>query len=70
MVRLELSIDDAQWPKLKLIALRTDLNGQKTAVTKTILYDQAYNQFESDLHNQLRPMVEQLINRRMLSAKR
>jgi hypothetical protein len=70
MVRLEVVIDDQQWPKLKLVALRTDLNGQRTAVTKVILYDQAYNQFEGDLHNQLRPMVDQLINRRMLAAKR
>ena len=70
MVRLEVSIDDSLWPKLKFIAFRTDLNGQKTAVTKTILYDQAYNTFEGDLHNQLRPMVEQLINRRMAAARR
>ena len=70
MTRLEVSIDDQQWPKLKLVVLRMDLNGQKTALTKTVLYDQAYNQFESDLHNQLRPMVEQLINRRMWASQR
>lgn len=65
MVRIEVSIDDVQWPKLKMVLVRTDLNGQKHALTKSWIYDGAYNQFENDLHNHLRPIVEQLINRRL-----
>jgi hypothetical protein len=65
MVRLEVAIDDVLWPKLKLVLIRTDLDGQKTSLVKQWIYDGAYNQFENDIHNHLRPMVEQLINRRL-----
>lgn len=65
MVRLEVAIDDQRWPQLKLVLTRTDLDGQKHVLTNTRQYDGAYNQFENDLHNHLRPMVEQLIKRRL-----
>lgn len=65
MVRLELAIDDQQWPKLKMVLTRTDVDGQKHALVKIWVYDGAYNQFENDVHNHLRPMVEQLIKRRL-----
>jgi hypothetical protein len=64
MVRLEVSIDDTLWPNLRLVVNRTNYDGSKQALTRNVQYDQAYSQFENDLHNHLRPMVDQLIKRR------
>lgn len=65
MVRMEVVIDDVKWPKLKMVVTRSDLNGSKTGFVREWQYDGAYSQFENDLHNNLRPMVEQLVSRRM-----
>lgn len=65
MVHLELSIDDTQWPKLKLVIQSSDVNGQKSATTQTVMYDQAYSQFENTVHNFLRPIVDSLTKRRL-----
>ncbi len=65
MVKLEVTIDDRLWPKLSMVAKRVNLDGSPVVLTQSILYDQAYNKFEGDLHNMLRPMVEQLIKRRL-----
>lgn len=65
MERLELSIDDTKWPKLKMTITRTDVNGVKTSVVKEFQYDLAYIQFEGEVHNKLRPMVDNLIQRRL-----
>lgn len=64
MVKLDVAIDDRLWPKLTIVITRTDLNGRKHVQTRTHIYDSAYTQFENDLHNHLRPMVDQLISRR------
>lgn len=69
MVRIEIAIDDQQWPKLKMVINRTDVDGQRVALTNSRQYDQAYNQFENDVHNHLRPAVDQLIKRRMTNQK-
>jgi hypothetical protein len=65
MVRLEVSIDDTLWPQLKIVLLRTNLDGTKVSFIRKFQYDGAYSQFENDLHNHLRPMVEQLTSRRL-----
>jgi hypothetical protein len=65
MVKLEVSIDDQKWPKLKMTLTRTDINGQKHVLQNERQYDGAYSQFENDLHNHLRPMIEQLVKRRL-----
>lgn len=65
MVKMEVSIDDQKWPKLKMVLTRTNLDGQKSVMAKEWLYDGAYSQFENDLHNHLRPMIEQLVKRRL-----
>ena len=65
MVRIEAVIDDRQWPKLSIVITRTNLDGTRAASQRSFLYDGAYSQFENDLHNQLRPAVDQLIQRRM-----
>jgi hypothetical protein len=65
MVRMEVVIDDTKWPKLKMVITRTSLNGTKTGIVKEWMYDGAYSQFENDLHNNLRPMVSELVDRRM-----
>jgi hypothetical protein len=65
MVRMEVTIDDRQWPKLSLLINRTGLSGQRTVHTRQFQYDGAYSQFENDLHNQLRPMIDELVKRRL-----
>jgi hypothetical protein len=65
MVRMEVVIDDTKWPKLRIVIQRSTLNGTKTGFTREHLYDTSYSQFENDLHNNLRPMVEELVARRM-----
>lgn len=65
MEKLEVMIDDRLWPKLQLTAVRTSVTGAKNALSSTWIYDGAYSQFENVLHNQLRPMVESLVKRRL-----
>ena len=64
LTRLELTIDDQEWPKLHLAGKRVSTTGTPSAFDHKVQYDLAYNQFENDLHNQLRPAVNEIIERR------
>lgn len=65
LVRLTFSIDDDQWPKLHIAGERTDSRGGRVAFGNKQQYDLAYTAFENDLHNQLRPLVAELIERKL-----
>lgn len=65
MVRMEVAIDDQLWPKLKILITRTGLTGEKSSFSRQFQYDGAYSQFENDLHNHLRPMIDELVKRRL-----
>lgn len=67
--RLQLTIDDTQWPKLHISGSREDSQGGKVAFDQKVFFDQAYLQFENLLHNQLRPLVEEIIKRRKGAAQ-
>lgn len=67
--RIQLTIDDTQWPKLHISGVRENTQGSKTVFDQKVFYDQAYLQFENVLHNQLRPLVEELIQRRKGSVQ-
>jgi len=64
IVRVEFSIDDTVWPQLKLAGTRITTTGDRVAFDNKKSNDLAYVAFENDLHNQLRPAVEELIKRR------
>ena len=64
ITRVEFTIDDTQWPKLHITGQRVSTTGAKTAFDKRDQYDLAYSQFENLVHNQLRPAVQELIERR------
>lgn len=65
LVRLSLSIDDQQWPKLHIAGERIDASGGRVAFDHKQQYDLAYGAFENTLHNQLRPLVNELIERKL-----
>ena len=64
ITRITLTIDDQQWPKLHLAGERVGHTGDRTAFDQKVQYDLAYSQFENLLHNQLRPAVSEIIERR------
>lgn len=64
MVKLTVIIDDQKWPHLTMVCQIENLDGTKTGTTDRSQYDTAYSVFENVLHNRLRPMLDQLINRR------
>lgn len=70
MVKLEIMIDDTNWPHLKMVCTRSGLQGDRAATTDRAQYDTAYTQFENVLHNHLRPMITELNNRRLGTQQR
>lgn len=64
MTRITLTIDDSLWPKLHIAGERVGAQGQRTAFDQKVQYDLSYTQFENLVHNQLRPAVQELIDRR------
>lgn len=69
LTRITLTIDDTSWPKLHIAGLREGTQGDKVTFDQKIIFDQAYLQFENLLHNQLRPLVDELIRRRKGAAQ-
>jgi hypothetical protein len=64
LTRITLAIDDQSWPKLHISGERVGATGNRTAFEQKVQYDQAYMQFENLVHNQLRPVVTEIIERR------
>jgi hypothetical protein len=63
--RVEFSIDDTTWPKLRLAGTIITNRGERIAFDDRQSYDLAYVSFENALHNVLRPVVERLTKRRL-----
>lgn len=63
MQQMHVTITDDRWPKLTII-IRRETDSGPVVFQESFQYDGAYTQFEAALHNQLRPMVEQIIKRR------
>lgn len=64
MVRMTITIDDSRWPKLRMILNREMMNQPPIVSIDDRQYDLAYDGFEGIIHNHLRPMVEELIQRK------
>jgi len=64
LAKLEVEILTVNWPKLTIVAKATDDNGISKVLQNKVPYDQAYSQFENDLHNLLRPLVDTTIQKR------
>ena len=62
--RLTITIDDNFWPKLHIAGDRVSSTGDRVAFDEKQTYDLAYTAFENTVHNQLRPLVEEIIRRR------
>ena len=60
---LVVTITDDQWPKLRISCGRRSTTGQSAATQQTVLYDQAAVQFETQLTNHIRVMVQDVISR-------
>ena len=61
---LEVTIWDDKWPKLRIVCRRQTTSGEATITQREILYDQSLAMFETHLTNHLRPMVQELIQKR------
>jgi hypothetical protein len=66
---LTIQIHDDLWPKLRLVGQIRFVDGNRANFDETIMYDNAYNKFEGVLHNMLRPLCENVINRRKNPAQ-
>ena len=60
---LEVTVVDDQWPKLRIVCQRRSTTGEPTMTQQAVLYDQANVQFETQLTNHVRVMVQDVINR-------
>lgn len=69
MAKLEIEIFDDLWPKLRLVGMIKFDNGQRTPFDEKVNYDQAYMKFEGTLHNMLRPLINNVIDRRKNPAQ-
>lgn len=65
MTKLTVVIDDQKWPKVRMVATREGITGQPTSTVSESTYDTAYTVFENVLHNHLRPMVQEVNDRRL-----
>lgn len=63
----EVTINDDFWPQVSIVIRGTDANGVPFTRTNKAKYDGAYSQFEGDLHNVLRPVLQSLIDKRKRS---
>src|SRR6266705_2999871 len=60
---LEVTVVDDQWPKLRIVCQRRSTTGEPVMTNQAVLYDQAAVQFENQLINHLRVMVQDVVNR-------
>lgn len=63
MLKLELIIHDQQWPLVTITVSRQSWERGPVTVQQKVQYDVAYGKVEEMLHNQARPMVEELVKR-------
>lgn len=64
MLKLEITIHDQLWPMVVITAQRESYANGRLVFQEKVQYDLAYGKAENMVHNQLKPMVEELINRR------
>lgn len=60
---LDVTVLDDQWPKLRIACIRRSTTGEPTMTNQAVLYDQAGVQFETQLSNHIRVMVQDVIAR-------
>lgn len=63
MLKLEVNIHDQQWPLITITVTRESYTQGRVVVQAKQQYDLAYVKLEEMLHNQARPMVEELVKR-------
>ena len=63
MLRMEVTIHDQLWPQIVITVSRESFRQGKVVVQEKKMYDLTYVKLEEMLHNQARPMVEELISR-------
>jgi hypothetical protein len=64
MLKLEVIIHDSEWPKMVITVNRESYAQGQITTQEKIQYDLCYDKAEVMVHNQLRPMVNELIARR------
>ena len=63
MLRLEVVLHDELWPQLTITVTRESFTSGKSFTQAKQQYDLAYGKAEEMVHNALRPLVQELINR-------
>lgn len=64
MLKLEIVVHDQQWPQVVITTTRESYGQGRVVTQDKVQYDLAYGKAEGMVHNQLKPMVEEIINRR------
>jgi hypothetical protein len=63
MLQMVVTVHDQQWPQITITITRDSYAHGKVAVQDKKQYDLAYVKLEEMLHNQARPMVQELLDR-------
>ena len=64
MLNMNVSINTDRWPLVTVVVTHDSFVRGKVVSTQQVQYDVAYSKAEEMVHNALRPMVTELINRR------
>ena len=63
MLKMEVIVHDQQWPLITLTVTRESFRNGKVVLQDKKQYDLAYGKLEEMLHNQARPLVEEIVSR-------
>ena len=63
MLKLEVNIHDQVWPLVVITVTRQSYRQGQVVQQAKVPYDLAYGKLEEMLHNQGRPLVEELVSR-------
>jgi hypothetical protein len=63
MLKMEVTVHDEQWPLVTMTVIRESFRSGKVVLQEKKQYDLAYGKLEEMLHNQARPMVEEIVGR-------
>lgn len=70
MLKLEITVHDQMWPQLVITISRQSYRGATQVQQEKKQYDLAYVKAEEMVHNHLRPLVEELIQKHFPDKRR
>jgi hypothetical protein len=63
MLQMTVTIHDQMWPQISITVSRDSWKNGRIVIQEKKTYDLAYGKLEEILHNQARPMMQELLDR-------